>query len=148
MARAITVTENAIGSIVHSSPITKLVGVSKIVETFDEAGEGVVITKNFRTENAQRKTVELSATLLADINAAVAAEVNAVAVTVKNVDGNYEPLAVPYTKNIAVDSIVEAYADPSDPADTVLIVEDESKSIPLTYVIDEDFATLEAAVNA
>jgi hypothetical protein len=148
MSRAITITENSVGSVVHGTPITKLIGVRKIVQVADEGAEGLLITKNNNTENAQRKTVEDAATMTADMNAATAADVEAIALTVNRTEGELAEQASQRSLSINVHDFVEAFADPENPADSVVVVEIEKKSYLETYYVDEDLATIEAAINA
>lgn len=147
MARAITVTENAKGDIVHASPITKLIGASKIVQIADEGAEGLVIVKENNTEPSQRKTAEDRATLAAALDAAETAGIKSIELTVNRAEGELAEQAVQRTLTVNVEDFREAFADPADGNDSIVILE-QGGSIPAILYVDEDLATITAAINA
>jgi len=150
MSKLISITEEKIGSTTHTTPITKLLGVKKIVDVLDAniGSKALIRTKNNRTESENRVVTETTAAVLVLQNAAAAADKEAIALTLKKIDGEIAGHETTGVRNFTLKDMIEVQADPADANDSLVTMEHPHSSSLTTYVVDETVAAILADANA
>ncbi len=150
MAKLIEVSEEKVGSITHTSAITKLLGVKKIIDVV-ESGVGskaLIRTKRGHTEPDDRLVTETVAAVLALQNGTAAADKEAIPLTLKKIQGDVAGHETTGVRNFTLKDFVTVEVDPEDATDSIVAMEHPRVSGLTYYFVDETVAAILALANA
>jgi hypothetical protein len=145
MAQSIEITEVKNNGKELCTPMTKSYNTAFIDSTRVD-GTGCEIFLGGRNTKDVRKVSETNAAVLAAANAAPTTDIEKLlALTVKAKAGDLESRITPYAMNVNKANIVEYFADPSDAADSIVIIATGKNSAErMVLVVDQTYAALKA----